>query len=308
VAIDTETRARPAPHRAPAHRSRTAWIVAGAAGLLGLFLVRALAAETGPWSLPDRLQDLLTLSISIIIESLPFVILGVLLSILVQVWIPDTWILRILPSTPILRRAAISFLGMFLPVCECGNVPLARGLLVKGFTVSESMTFLLAAPTPIGTYAEFDDVAPDGSAILVKDIFGSLMVSLVDGTERRLTPSPVNGDVPYSSDPALMPDGRTRVESVVLSSDLENWQRYLVLDDGATSTIVFTPDATASIDGFAVSPNGQYVAIAVIPDVGSSVSDGYYPYAKATSITTFVVEIATGIVIRSFAGFGTLWP
>ncbi|WP_354567564.1 permease [Glaciihabitans sp. UYNi722] len=40
----------------------------------------------------------------------------------------------------------MSFLGIFLPVCECGNLPLARGLIVKGFTVSESMTFLLAAP------------------------------------------------------------------------------------------------------------------------------------------------------------------
>jgi len=111
-----------------------------------IFLVRVLTPAIGPWSLPNRVQDLLTLSISVIIESLPFVILGILLSILVQVWVPDRWIMRILPRNTFLRRAMISFLGIFLPVCECGNVPLARGLMVKGFTVSESMTFLLAAP------------------------------------------------------------------------------------------------------------------------------------------------------------------
>ena len=121
-------------------------LVVGLAGIIGIFTVRALTPVLGPWSLPNRVQDLLTLSISVIIESLPFVILGVVLSILVQVWVPDRWIMRILPRNAFLRRATISFLGIFLPVCECGNVPLARGLIVKGFTVSESMTFLLAAP------------------------------------------------------------------------------------------------------------------------------------------------------------------
>lgn len=115
-------------------------------GIAAVFAVRALIPAFGPWSLPNQLQDLLTLSISVIIESLPFVLLGILLSIVVQVWIPDRWIMRVLPQNPFLRRAVISFLGIFLPVCECGNVPLARGLIVKGFTVSESMTFLLAAP------------------------------------------------------------------------------------------------------------------------------------------------------------------
>ena len=121
-------------------------LVLGVLGISGMFAVRALSPSFGPWSLPNRLQDLITLSISVIIESLPFVILGIALSIAVQVWIPDRWIMRILPRNAFLRRAVSSFLGIFLPVCECGNVPLARGLMVKGFTVSESMTFLLAAP------------------------------------------------------------------------------------------------------------------------------------------------------------------
>ena len=121
-------------------------LVVGLGGIAAVFVVRALTPVLGPWSLPNRVQDLLTLSISVIIESLPFVVLGIVLSILVQVWVPDRWIMRILPRNAFLRLAMISFLGIFLPVCECGNVPLARGLIVKGFTVSESMTFLLAAP------------------------------------------------------------------------------------------------------------------------------------------------------------------
>ncbi len=181
MAIDTEPRTESHSHRS-SRPSRAIWIVVGLVGLAGLFLVRALASGTGPWSLPNQLQDLLTLSISVIIESLPFVILGVLLSILVQVWIPDTWIMRILPRTPILRRAAISFLGMFLPVCECGNVPLARGLLVKGFTVSESMTFLLAAPilNPITIITTHQAFGFDGG-ILVARVVGGFVIANVIG-------------------------------------------------------------------------------------------------------------------------------
>ena len=44
------------------------------------------------------------------------------------------------------RRAVLSLLGMLVPVCECGNVPFARGLLMRGFTVPETLTFLIAAP------------------------------------------------------------------------------------------------------------------------------------------------------------------
>lgn len=54
----------------------------------------------------------------------------------------------------------LSLLGVLLPVCECGNVPLARGLLKRGLTPAEALTFVFAAPllnpvTIITTYQAF---------------------------------------------------------------------------------------------------------------------------------------------------------
>jgi len=165
-----------------ARRRQLAWLAVGLVGIALLFLIRAVTAEQSGLVLPDTAQDFLTLSISVIVESMPFVILGIVLSIAVQVWVPDTWIMRVLPRNPFLRRAAISFIGVFLPVCECGNVPLARGLMVKGFTVSESMTFLLAAPiinpiTIITTHQAFgwDD------GILVGRILGGFVIANLIG-------------------------------------------------------------------------------------------------------------------------------
>lgn len=139
--------------------SRVLGATVGAGVILALFAVRALFPQE-PAPISDAVRDFFTLSISVLLESLPFIFLGVLLSILVQVWLPPTLFDRFLPRTPVLRRGAMSLLGVLLPVCECGNVPLARGLILRGLTVSESMTFLLAAPilnpvTIITTYQAF---------------------------------------------------------------------------------------------------------------------------------------------------------
>jgi len=166
-------------------------LVTGLALVLLLLALRAASPALGDSVLPDRLQDLVTLSVSVIVESLPFVILGIVLSIVVQVWVPPGVIERRLPRNPFARRACISFLGMALPVCECGNVPLARGLVVRGFTVPESITFLLAAPilnpiTIITTHAAF---GWDGW-ILVARLVGGFLIANVVGWLFSLHPEP----------------------------------------------------------------------------------------------------------------------
>jgi uncharacterized membrane protein YraQ (UPF0718 family) len=143
--------------------------------------VRAATAG-GPLQLPGLLSDLVTLSASVIVESLPFVILGAVLSAVVQVWVPPTLFVRLLPRTPVLRRAAVSLIGVLLPVCECGNVPLARGLMLSGLTVAESATFLLAAPivnpiTVLTTYQAFG--FSDG--ILTSRVLGGFLIANIVG-------------------------------------------------------------------------------------------------------------------------------
>jgi uncharacterized protein len=168
-------------------------VVLGIAGLGVLVLGRVLTGDQTAGLLPDVGQDLLTLAFSVLIESVPFIILGIALSVLVQVWIPERFLLRILPRNRFLRRLVISFLGMFLPVCECGNVPLARGLVSRGYTVSDSMTFLLAAPivnpvTIITTHQAFG--FDDG--ILVARLIGALLIANLLGWLFSLHPQPMS--------------------------------------------------------------------------------------------------------------------
>ncbi|MEV8249772.1 permease [Microbacterium sp. NPDC076768] len=185
------------PHHSHAHRQapspRSAWVGVGlgVAIIAALFLIDAFLPKLFPASLPTRAQDGLTLALSVLIEALPFVLLGVLLSIVVQVWLPADVIHRWLPQRAWARRAVLSLLGMLIPVCECGNVPFARGLMMRGLAPAEAMTFLIAAPivNPIVILTTHAAFGWDGGILIARLVGGYLIANLI-GWIYSLHPSP----------------------------------------------------------------------------------------------------------------------
>lgn len=167
----------------------------------------------------------------------------------------------------------------------------------------------LSPATPLGTYLDLASVSPDGSRIVVDDIFGSLALSLADGTEERLPAAPLDGVAPAAGDIRLLGEDLERVQQVAVLDDATGrFASYLVHDDGESARVLYeSPDGKGSIDAFRVSPNGQYVAVTVTPDVSTSVSDGYFVSATATSVSTIIIEIASGAVLRSVDGFAVSW-
>jgi len=94
----------------------------------------------------NQAQEVFTLFLGLIIEAFPFIILGVTISTLIALYIKEEKILTYLPKNKFISHALVAFLGIFIPVCECGNIPVARRLISKKFSVSQATTFLLAAP------------------------------------------------------------------------------------------------------------------------------------------------------------------
>lgn len=92
------------------------------------------------------LSDFLTLTLSIIIEASPFLVLGVIIATLIRRFVSPHALLRHLPRRSLPRRVLLSCIGMALPVCECGNVPVARSLLRHGLSPADAICFLFAAP------------------------------------------------------------------------------------------------------------------------------------------------------------------
>ncbi len=167
---------------APARSSKlVAGLLVGAAFIVVLAGIDAWAPNLFSTPLPARAQDGLTLTLSVLIESLPFIMLGVVLSVVVQVWVPPGLIERWMPRRGWARRAVLALLGMFLPVCECGNVPLARGLLIRGFTVPEAMTFLMAAPivNPVVIITTHQAFGWDGGILVARLLGGYAIANLL---------------------------------------------------------------------------------------------------------------------------------
>ena len=174
---DLLTRTRPAIGR----RAQRIGLLLAAGILAVVFVARALTGDIALVDLPNAGQDFVTLTVSVLIESLGFVILGILLSVLVQVWIPDRWIVKVLPRNATARRAVISVLGVLLPVCECGNVPLSRGFMAKGFSVPEAMTFLIAAPivNPVTILTTYQVFGFDNGILLSRVLGGFAIANLI---------------------------------------------------------------------------------------------------------------------------------
>lgn len=158
-----------------------AWSAVGFCAIAALIAIDLWVPTFFSIALPTRVQDGLTLSISVLIESMPFVMLGVILSIVVQVWLAPGVIERFLPKTPWARRAVLSLLGMLIPVCECGNVPFARGLLLRGFTPADTLTFLVAAPivNPIVIITTHAAFGWDGGILVARIIGGYVIANLI---------------------------------------------------------------------------------------------------------------------------------
>ena len=173
----------------PARHTRWAFVRALLLGvafvLAAAFLLWLKTVETDGLglSLPSELQDFTTLALSIVVEALPFVILGALVSVIVRLFAPTQRIIRLLPKRPLLRRLSISLFGTFMPVCECGNVPVARGLVIRGLSVAESTTFLLAAPiiNPVTLLATSQAFPLDPSIVWIRMAGGLLIANLVGG-------------------------------------------------------------------------------------------------------------------------------
>lgn len=159
-------------------------------GLLGVIGVRSWTSENvAPFR--GQLQDVITLALSLLIESLPFIVLGIALSIVVQVFVPASWLESWLPKNPFARRAIVSLFGMFLPVCECGNVPLARGLMGRGYGVGDSVAFLFAAPivNPVTIITTHQAFGFDDGILVARLLAGYLIANLL-GWLFSLHPSP----------------------------------------------------------------------------------------------------------------------
>ncbi|WP_051569261.1 permease [Alkaliphilus transvaalensis] len=95
---------------------------------------------------PEQFNIFKTIFLSILLEALPFIIVGAVISAIIQVFLTPEKINKIIPKN---RGGAIltaSLLGFIFPVCECAIIPITRSLIKKGMPLHAAISFMLAAP------------------------------------------------------------------------------------------------------------------------------------------------------------------
>lgn len=90
--------------------------------------------------------DLSFIFLSIVLEGLPFIVLGTLISGFIDAYLPPGLIDKVLPRNRWVAIIVSGLLGAVLPVCECAIVPVIRRLIRKGLPVSCAITYMLSAP------------------------------------------------------------------------------------------------------------------------------------------------------------------
>jgi uncharacterized membrane protein YraQ (UPF0718 family) len=112
-----------------------------------------------PW-FSFSVQDFSYAFVSVLLEGVPFILLGTLLSGLIEQFLPARMMTRLLPRNAFAAVCLGGVLGVVFPMCECGIVPVIRRLIAKGLPVSSAVAYMLAAPivnpiTALSTYAAF---------------------------------------------------------------------------------------------------------------------------------------------------------
>jgi uncharacterized membrane protein YraQ (UPF0718 family) len=129
--------------RAPSRRrtvSEEVLVCAAALAVTALVLLNGVTAGS------PRLETFGLIFASITIEALPFILVGALVSAAFAVFVSGDVFNRIGRLPLHLQIPGVTLAGFAFPVCECGSVPVARRLMLRGVHPAAGLSFMLAAP------------------------------------------------------------------------------------------------------------------------------------------------------------------
>lgn len=114
--------------------------------VLALLLLSFSTSFRLAFDLPPSLLNLNTIFLSILVEALPFVLIGVLLAGVIQIFVTEEHIQRWIPKNKFLAIIMSCVIGALFPACECGIVPIIRRLVGKGVPIHAAIGFMLTGP------------------------------------------------------------------------------------------------------------------------------------------------------------------
>ncbi len=248
--------------------------------------------------------------LSVLLEGIPFLLLGSLISGLVDAFVSPERLARILPRNPIAAVVMSGLLGLVFPMCECGSVVVIRRFLRKGLPVGCAVTYMLGAPivSPIvalSTFAAFRGQQPL-EVTLLRLGMGFLIAVCVGLVFQRLPASailqpgvagpepaqaPTRGGLRIGTTPAEaseMPSsiaGRLQKAVYSASTDFLDVAVFFIIGAAVTSVLGTAVDRTA-LEPLAANPLLAIVSLMLVA-VALALCSTTDAFIAATSFPSF---------------------
>ncbi len=232
-------------------------------GVAAMLVAVALLVSVGDLGRIAWVRTFFVIFGSILIQALPFVMLGAFAAALVEVFVPIGVFEKLGALPRPLQLPAAALAGLAFPICECGSVPVARRLMQRGLMPSAAVTFMLAAPVlnPVviaSTYVAFRGRSTLWTMVGGRFLLGMLVAIAVGWAVGNRSKEQLLKPNPEEEHEHLLelgrPEARWRRFFVHLGNDFLFMGRYLLL--GATiaaaiqtflPTSVLTGVATRSV-------------------------------------------------------------
>lgn len=134
-------------------------------------------------NLPPSVLQWFAIFLSIIIEALPFVLLGTILSGCIEVFVTPDLVQKYLPKAKFPRVLFGTFIGFVFPSCECGIIPIINRFLQKKVPSYTAVPFLATAPiiNPIVLFATYSAFG-NSLRFLTLRLLGAIIVAITIGS------------------------------------------------------------------------------------------------------------------------------
>lgn len=122
-----------------------------------------------------------TIFMSIIIEAVPFVLIGVLIAGIIQIFVTEEMIAKIIPENKLLAVLMGTLIGALFPACECGIIPIVHRLIRKGVPLHAAIPFMITGPivNPIVLFSTFIAFGNSWEMVIYRGGFALLIAVII---------------------------------------------------------------------------------------------------------------------------------
>lgn len=116
--------------------------------LFGVIVFSFMVAEyiEVPFEISKTWLNAGTIFLSIVLEALPFVFLGVFASAFIQTFVSEDTVQKWIPKNSLVAIVPVALFSALFPVCECAIIPVVRRLIKKGMPLHLGVILIIGAP------------------------------------------------------------------------------------------------------------------------------------------------------------------